>query len=139
MIMEKNRLFEQEKPSKALAVMALPTIASQIIVLVYNLADTWFIGRTNNPYMVGASSLALTIYLAVTALANVFGVGGGSLMVRLIGEKREEDARRIASYTVAASAISALVFSLLVLILVDPLLKLLGASSNTLPYDCLSA
>ena len=134
MIMEKNRLFEQEKPSKALAVMALPTIASQIIVLVYNLADTWFIGRTNNPYMVGASSLALTVYLAVTALANVFGVGGGSLMVRLIGEKREEDARRVASYTVAAAAISALGFSLLVLIAMDPLLKLLGVSSNTLPY-----
>ena len=132
--MEKNELFEREKPSKALAVMALPTIASQMIVLVYNLADTWFIGRTNNPYMVGASSLALTVYLAVTALANVFGVGGGSLMVRLIGEKREDDARRVASYTVAVAAISALAFSLLVLIAMDPLLKLLGASSNTLPY-----
>ena len=132
--MEKNRLFEQEKPSKALAVMALPTIASQIIVLVYNLADTWFIGRTNNPYMVGASSLALTVYLAVTALANVFGVGGGSLMVRLIGEKKEADARRVASYTLAVAAVSALCFSLLVLIAMDPLLKLLGASSNTLPY-----
>lgn len=132
--MEKNELFEREKPSKALAVMALPTIASQMIVLVYNLADTWFIGRTNNPYMVGASSLALTVYLAVTALANVFGVGGGSLMVRLIGEKREDDARRVASYTVAAATISALAFSLLVLIIMDPLLKLLGASSNTLPY-----
>ena len=132
--MEKNELFEREKPSKALAVMALPTIASQMIVLVYNLADTWFIGRTNNPYMVGASSLALTVYLAVTALANVFGVGGGSLMVRLIGEKREDDARRVASYTVAVAAISALAFSLLVLITMDPLLKLLGASSNTLPY-----
>lgn len=132
--MEKNELFEREKQWKALAVMALPTIASQMIVLVYNLADTWFIGRTNNPYMVGASSLALTVYLAVTALANVFGVGGGSLMVRLIGEKKEDDARRVASYTVAVAAISALAFSLLVLILMDPLLKLLGASSNTLPY-----
>ena len=132
--MEKNELFEREKPSKALAVMALPTIGSQMIVLVYNLADTWFIGRTNNPYMVGASSLALTVYLAVTALANVFGVGGGSLMVRLIGEKREDDARRVASYTVAIAAISALAFSLLVLIAMNPLLKLLGASSNTLPY-----
>ena len=55
-------------------------------------------------------------------------------MVRLIGEKREDDARRVASYTVAVAAISALAFSLLVLITMDPLLKLLGASSNTLPY-----
>ena len=132
--MEKDELFARMKPSRALAIMALPTIASQMIVLIYNLADTWFIGRTNNPYMVGASSLALTVYLAVTALANVFGVGGGSLMVRLIGEKKEEDARRVASYSVAVAAISALAFSLLVLFLMDPLLRLLGASDNTLPY-----
>ena len=84
--MEKNVLFEKTKPSKALMTMALPTIASQVILLIYNLADTWYIGRTNNPYMIAASSLALTIYLAAVALANVFGVGGGSLMVRLMGE-----------------------------------------------------
>ena len=132
--MEKNELFENMKPSKALAVMALPTIASQVIILVYNLADTWYIGRTNNPYMIAASSLALTIYLAIVALSNVFGVGGGSLMVRLTGEKKEADARNVASYSVAAAAISALVFSLLALILMNPLLKLLGASENTLIY-----
>ena len=107
---EKNRLFEIMRPARALAVMALPTIASQMIILLYNLADTWFIGRTGNPYMIGASSLALTVYLAATALANVFGVGGGSLMVRLIGEKKTEDARRVASYSVAVAAVSALVF-----------------------------
>lgn len=131
---EKNRLFEIMCPAKALAVMALPTIASQMIILLYNLADTWFIGRTGNPYMIGASSLALTVYLAATALANVFGVGGGSLMVRLIGEKKTEDARKVASYSVAVAAVSALVFSLLVLILMEPLLRLLGASGNTMVY-----
>ena len=73
----KNELFERMNPSRALALMALPTVASQMILLVYNPADTWFIGRTNDPYMVGASSLALTIYLAATALANVFGTGVG--------------------------------------------------------------
>ena len=83
--MDKKNLFESMNPTKALAIMALPTIASQMIILLYNLADTWFIGWTNNPYMIGASSLGLTIYLIATALANVFGTGGGSLMVRLIG------------------------------------------------------
>ena len=132
--MEKNSLFETMKPSKALAVMALPTIVSQMVILIYNLADTWFIGRTGNPFMIGASSLALTIYLAATALANVFGTGGGSLMVRLTGEKRPDDARKVASYSVATAAASAFVFSVLVLILMTPLLRLLGASSYTLPY-----
>ena len=132
--MEKNELFENMKPSKALAVMALPTIASQVVILIYNLADTWYIGRTNNPYMIAASSLALTIYLAIVALSNVFGVGGGSLMVRLAGEKKEADARKVASYSVAMAAISAIAFSLLVLLFMNPLLGFLGASENTLLY-----
>ena len=132
--MEKDELFEKTPPARALAVMALPTIASQMIILVYNLADTWFIGRTNNPYMMGASSLALTVYLSIVALANVFGVGGGSLMARLTGEKKAEEARRVASYSVALSALAAAVFSLLVLALLEPLLKTLGASDNTFLY-----
>jgi Na+-driven multidrug efflux pump len=84
--------------------------------------------------MVGASSLALTIFLAVTALSNVFGVGGGSLMARLLGEKKEEDAKKAAAYSMITAVITALVFSLAVLIFMEPLLKLLGASSNTLVY-----
>ena len=60
----KVELFERMPVPAALAKMALPTIMSQLITLIYNMADTWFIGRTNNPYMVAASSLVLTIYLA---------------------------------------------------------------------------
>ena len=69
----KNVLFETTSVPAALAVMAIPTIVSQLITLIYNLADTWFIGQTNNPYMVAASSLVLTIFLMTTALANLFG------------------------------------------------------------------
>ena len=130
----KGELFEKVKPVRALAVMAVPTIASQLIVLVYNLADTWFIGRTNNPYMIGASSLVLTLYLAAVALANVFGVGGGTLMARLMGEKRVEEARKVALHSVSAAALAALGYSLLTLVLMDPLLRLLGATENTCAY-----
>lgn len=130
----KNELFETMKPARALAVMAVPTIASQLIVLVYNLADTWFVGRTNNPYMIGASSLVLTLYLAAVALANVFGVGGGTLMARLMGEKRMDEARKVALHSVSAAALAALLYSLLTLILMDPLLRLLGATENTYAY-----
>ena len=131
---KKNELFEKMRPRKALILMALPTIASQMVILLYNLADTWFIGRTNDPYMMGASSLALTVYMFVVAIANVFGVGGGSLMVRLIGEKNTADARKVSSYSVAMSIICTFVFSILLLIFVEPLLKLLGASDETLKY-----
>ena len=58
---KKRQLFETMSPAKALAIMALPTVGSQMIVLVYNIADTWFIGRTDNPSMIAASNMALTV------------------------------------------------------------------------------
>lgn len=130
----KNELFESMHPARALAAMAVPTIASQLIILIYNLADTWFVGRTGNPYMIGGISLAGTIYLAILVAANVFGVGGAALMARRIGEKRFDDARRVASYSITYSAISAAAISLLTLIFMDPILLFLGASENTMEY-----
>lgn len=130
----KKELFESANPVKALAVMSVPTVASQLILLIYNISDTWFIGRTNDPAMIGASNLGLTVYLIIVSLANVFGVGGGSLMVRLIGEKKEDEARKTASYSIIASGIAAAVFSLLTLIFLTPLLTLLGADSATMTY-----
>lgn len=130
----KTELFETMPVPRALTRMAIPTIISQLITLVYNMADTWFIGRTNDPYMVAASSLVLTVFLMAGALGNLFGVGGGSLVVRLLGKKEEEEARRAASWTLVCACAAALLFSLLCLILMDPLLKLLGASKNTIGY-----
>ena len=80
----KTALFETTPVPRALFTMAVPTIISQLISLALNMADTWFIGRANNPYMVAASSLVLTVFLMAGALSNLFGVGGGSLMVRLL-------------------------------------------------------
>ncbi|MBQ7800805.1 MAG: polysaccharide biosynthesis C-terminal domain-containing protein [Oscillospiraceae bacterium] len=114
--------------------MAIPTVISQLITLVYNIADTWFIGQTDNPYMVAASSLVLTVFLMTTALANLFGVGGGSLVVRLLGAREEEEARKVASLSLVMAAGGALAFSLICLVFMDPLLRLLGASDNTIGY-----
>ena len=131
---DKIYIFEQLPVPAALAKMAVPTIVSQLITLFYNMADTWFIGRTNNPYMVAASSLVLTVFMMTTALANLFGVGGGTLAVRLLGSQQEEEARKVASLSLVMAACAAAVFSLLCLIFMEPLLLLLGASDNTLGY-----
>ena len=130
----KSELFETMPVPRALVRMAIPTIISQLINLIYNMADTWFIGRAGNPFMVAASSLVLTVFLMAGALGNLFGVGGGSLVVRLLGAGDREEARRTASWTLTVSCIAAAVFSLLCLLLMDPLLRLLGASDNTIGY-----
>ena len=131
---KKKYLFESMNPATALAIMALPTVGSQMVVLIYNIADTWFIGRTNNPAMIAASNLALTVYLIAVSLANVFGVGGGSLMARLAGEQKEADAVKVVNYSVFASGISAAVFSVLTLIFMTPLMRILGSEEATLYY-----
>ena len=130
----KDELFQRVSVPRALLTMAVPTIISQLITLIYNIADTWFIGRTNNPYMIGAASLVLTVFLVTVSLANVFGVGGGSLVVRLLGRQRPDEARNVAGYSLIFASVSALTFSILCLILLNPMLRLLGASDNTIGY-----
>lgn len=131
---ETRELFETRPIPSALAKMAIPTIVSQLITLIYNIADTWFIGQTDNPYMVAASSLVLTIFLMTSAIANLFGAGGGSLVVRLLGSKDEEEAEKVASLSLVMAAGASLAFSITCLCLMNPLLRFLGASDNTIGF-----
>lgn len=131
---ETKEIFETRPVPRALAKMAIPTIVSQLITLVYNVADTWFIGQTNNPYMVAASSLVLTVFLMTTSIANLFGVGGGSLVVRLLGRNDGEEAKKVASLSLVMAAAASLAFSVLCFIFMNPLLRLLGASDNTIGF-----
>ena len=81
----KQELFASTPVPKALLTMAVPTIISQLINLIYNMVDAFFIGRTGNSYMMAATSLTLTLVMMIAALSNLFGIGGGSLFARLMG------------------------------------------------------
>lgn len=130
----KKELFETVPVPKALATLAIPTIVSQIINLVYNMVDAFFIGRTGNSYMMAATTLTLTIVLMTVAFANLFGVGGGSLIARLIGAQKPEDAKRVSAFSFYGAISIALLYSLLIGAFLDPVLKLLGASEATIGY-----
>ncbi len=128
---DRTELFENAPIPRAMAVMAIPTIFSQLVTLVYNMADTWFIGLTNDPYKVAASSLVLTLYLLTVGIANLFGTGGGSLISRLLGEKREEEARKVSAASIYWAAGAALTYSVLCFFFRGPILRFLGASGRT--------
>jgi len=131
---DKTALFERMPVGKALLTMAVPTIVSQLITMIYNLADTFFIGMSNDPYKVAAASVVGVLFFMLNSLANLFGVGGGSLLSRLLGEKREGDARRVGTFSVYGSLLIAGVYSLVCLLFTEPLARLLGASDNTVGY-----
>lgn len=86
--MSKKELFESAPIPRALATLAIPTVISQLINLVYNMVDAFFIGRTGNSYMMAATTVTLTLVLLHVAFGNLFGVGGGSLIARLMGQQR---------------------------------------------------
>lgn len=120
-------LFEEMRVPKALATLAIPTIISQLITFLYNLADAYFVGRTGNAYMIAAVSLVYPVFSMTSALANLFGVGGGSLTSRLLGAKEEGQARKVCLFSVFSSVAVAALFSSLCFLFLNPLLLLLGA------------
>lgn len=131
---DKTALFETMPVGKALLTMAIPTIISQLITMLYNLADTLFIGMSNDPYKVAAASIVGVLYFMLNGLSNLFGVGGGSLLSRLLGEKREPEAKRVGAFSIYGSIAVAAVYSLVCFLFTEPLARLLGASDNTVDY-----
>lgn len=129
-----KEIFEKMPVLKAIRIMAIPTIFSQIIILIYNLADTFFVGRTNNPYMVAGASLILPVFNICLCLSGLTGVGGGALISRLLGQNRREEAKKVSSFVFYLAIIITGVFSLGMLIFMNPILNLLGASENTFIY-----
>ena len=83
--LEERYLFEEMPVHKAVATLAIPTVISQLVTMVYNLADTFFIGQIGNPVMVAAVSLVSPWFNLLTALGNLFGLGGSSLISRMLG------------------------------------------------------
>ena len=118
----------------ALRTMVVPTIFSQIIVLIYNMADTFYVGRINNPYMVAATSLILPIFNITLCLASLAGVGGGALISRLLGAGDQSEARRVSAFSLWLSLAISAAFSAAVGIFLTPLILFLGGGENTLEY-----
>lgn len=118
----------------ALRKMVIPAISSQLIVLIYNMADTFFVGQTNNPYMVAGTSLILPVFNITLCLAGLAGIGGGSLISRLLGQGQEKEARRVSAFSLYLGLTIAALFAVGIAVFMEPVLGLLGAGVNTYAY-----
>ena len=120
--------------SKAVATLAIPTVISQAVTMIYNLADTFFIGQIGDPYMVAAVSLVSPWFNLLTALGNLFGIGGSSLISRMLGAHNHGDIRFVSAFSIWGGAAATLVFSAATYFQRDVLLDFLGASRQTMEY-----
>lgn len=122
-------IFESNNITKSIVVLALPTIISQLITTVYNLADTFWVGRLNDPYQMAALSLVFPTQLIMTALGNLFGIGAGTCISSCLGAKNFQNAKFASSFAVWYGCFSALLFSLFALFFRSPFLSMLGSTS----------
>ncbi|NBH73228.1 MATE family efflux transporter [Clostridiaceae bacterium] len=127
-------LFEEAPVSKAVATMAIPTMISMLVVVIYNMADTFFIGQTGDSMQVAAVSLATPVFMVFMALGNLFGIGGSSAISRALGEKNTTRAKQISSFCCYGSLGLGIIMAALSLLGMDFILKIIGASENTIGY-----
>lgn len=129
---QKTVLFEQTPVPKAVMQLAIPTVLSSLVMVIYNLADTYFVGMMNNPVQNAAVTLAAPVLLAFNAVNNLFGVGSSSMMSRALGRKDYEAVHRSSAFGFYCALIFGIIFSVLCTVFLNPLLVLLGADANTM-------
>lgn len=129
-----NDLFTTMPVGKAVAKLAIPTVASQIIVILYSLADTFFVGQLNDPVQMSALSITFPIYTFLTAIANLFGIGANSVISRSLGMNDEATAKKASSYSFWASLIVTLVCSIALAIFMEPVLKIFDDNQVIIDY-----
>ena len=128
----KTELFESMPIPKAVITLSVPSVISSLVMVIYSLADTFFVGMMNDPVQNAAVTLAAPLLLAFNAVNNLFGIGSSSMMSRALGRKDYDTVYRSSAFGFYASLICSLLFSLLYGALQSPILVMLGANAETI-------
>ncbi|MDD5940635.1 MAG: MATE family efflux transporter [Lachnospiraceae bacterium] len=126
--------FENGSIPQIVWTLALPTIITQVINMVYNFADTWYIGRTGNAAMVAAANVCMPVFVIMAAIANVFGIGGASVISRSIGQKNPKRARRTFAFCLYSGLAASLLYMALIALFRPQLILLIGGDSADYGY-----
>jgi len=129
---KKTELFENTPIPKAVAQLAVPTIIGCLVMVIYNLADTYFVGMVNDPVQNAAVTLAAPVLLAFNAVNNLFGVGSSSMMSRALGRKDYQTVYQSSAFGFYCALVCGLLFSCLYTSFQQPFLNLLGADAVTM-------
>lgn len=127
----KIELFETMPIPRAVANLSVPMVFSSLVMVLYNMADTYFVGMLNNPIETSAVTLAGPVLLAFNAVNNLFGVGTSSMMSRCMGRRDYETVRQSSAFGFFCSLICGVLFGLLCALFHNPLLTVLGADELT--------
>lgn len=131
---KKNNVFSEMPVKQAVFKMAVPSVISSLVLVIYNMADTFFVGQTHNAMQVAAVSLTSPVFVMFMAFANLLGIGGSTAVSIFLGEKNNQYAKAVSSFSCYISVILGIIFGILILIFINPLLQILGSSTNTYEF-----
>ena len=126
-----NELMARMKVSKAVATMAIPSVISSLVTVVYNMADTFFVGQTGDPLQVAAVSLTNPIFILFMAFANMFGMGGSAVASMALGEQNQKRMKQVSAFITHASLAVGILFALVLVGFMQPILSIFGANEET--------
>ena len=126
-----NELMARMKVSKAVATMAIPSVISSLVTVVYNMADTFFVGQTEDPLQVAAVSLTNPIFILFMAFANMFGMGGSAVASMALGEQNQKRMKQVSAFITYASLAVGILFALVLVGFMQPILSIFGANEET--------
>lgn len=131
--MKANKLYilETMPVPRAIMNLAIPSVLSMLVNILYNLTDTFFIGKLNDPYQVAAVSISMPLFMLQMAMAGVFGIGGGSFLSRLLGQKDLDSAKNTLATSVFTAALLSVVLGIVGILGIPFFLKMVGASGQT--------
>lgn len=129
-------VFEEKSIFKSIMRVGLPAMLGQLTTLIYNIADTFFVSLTKKPATIAAVTLCAPILLIIMSIACIFGMGGSSVIARLLGEEKKEESGTTMNFCVYAMAIAGIITLILGLIFLQPLAKASGADADNIAYTC---
>lgn len=132
--MDEKELMGNMKISKAVMKMAVPSVISSLVTVVYNMADTFFVGQTGDPLQVAAVSLTNPIFILLMAFANMLGMGGSAVLSMALGAQNKKRAANVSAFVTYASLIIGIVFTAVLILFMDPILKIFGADAQTYEF-----
>ena len=132
--MREKDLFENQSVIKAVLKLAIPSVLGQLILVIYNMADTFFVGLSGQDAMLTSVTVCMPAFMFLTAISNLFGVGGSSVISRALGKGDSERAKSAFAFSVWGCLITSFVYCLFTLLFADKFIDILGGS-NALVHD----
>lgn len=127
---KREKIFSSYPIPKAVAALALPCVLSNIVNVIYNMADTYFVSLMEDTNATAAVSITMPVFLFFVAFGNIFGVGGSAYISRSLGAGKRERVKQISSFCVFSSIGAGVLLLSLILIFINPLVSGLGASAG---------